>query len=178
MEFSLKKQLNLYQEWINLANQIELTELKAINRYSILTFLFIFVAVFYIVQIATQPNNIAYILVLLSHLFLGLNILKAKAVVDDSLKALKHHEKLNQKVAIYLNKEYSLFLVSQGKKPLSQSAIDTLEVHTSKFVDGKMTRGGRADSIRRFRISFLKKESKFYNYLFGFLLLVEMFVIL
>ncbi len=178
MEFSLKKQLNLYQEWINLADQIELTQLKAINRYSYITFLFVFLAVFYAVEIFSIHQPILYSIALLVHLFIGINILQAKAVVCDSLKALNLHKKLNQKVAIYLNKEYSLFLVSQGKKPLPQSAIDTLEVHTSKFVDGKMTRGGRADSIRRFRVSFLKKESKFYGYLFGLLLLVEIFIIL
>ena len=41
-----------------------------------------------------------------------------------------------------------------------------------------MTRGGRSDSIRRFRLSFLKKEKRFFDYLFGILIILEVLAIL
>jgi hypothetical protein len=178
MDISIKRQISLYQSWLDLADKIELSEIETVNRYGIINFIFIFFSTFFIYLIYAGISPALSSLALFMHLFLGLNILKARTVVTDALNALKEYEKLNPNVARYLNKEYSLFLVSNGKKPLSDSAIDNLEVHTSRFVDGKMTRGGRSDSIRRFRLSFLKKEKKFYNYLFGALIFIELFIIL
>ena len=49
MTFSLKKQLTGYQSWLNLADTIELTELKALNsRYDFVTFTFVFFSIFFI----------------------------------------------------------------------------------------------------------------------------------
>ncbi len=178
MEFSIKKQLHGYQTWLDLANSIELTELKALNRYDFITFSFVFFAILQLF-IMTSGHQPAYALfALIMHLYIGINILKARSVIVDALHALFNYTDLNPTVAKYLNREYSIFLVAQGRKPLSDSAINSLEIHTRKFVDGEMTRGGRADSIRRFRIHFLKKERQFYTILFVSLLVIEMFVVL
>jgi hypothetical protein len=178
MDFSIKKQLVGYQSWLNLADTIELTELKAINRYDYMTFLFVFIAVLLAAFIMHMLNPLISGFTLFMHIFLGINIIKAKAVVGDALLDLENYKSLNANIARFLNKEYSIFLVSQGKKPLSESAIDNLEIHTGKFVEGKMTRGGRSDSIRRFRLSFLKKEKRFFDYQFGILIILEVLAIL
>ncbi len=176
MDFSLKKQLVGYQSWLDLADTIELGEFSAINRYRFSNFIYIFVGVLLGSFIYYHHQTLLVSFALFMHLFLGLNILKAKTVITDALDAILNYKKINPKVARYLNKEYSLFLVAHGKKPLSESAIDNLEVHTGRFVDGKMTRGGRSDSIRRFRISFLKKEKRFFEYLFVLLIGLELFL--
>jgi len=178
MVFSIKKQLSGYQSWLNLAEDLELSELKAVNRYDFVTFIFVFTAVLFVTFLVSGFNPLIMLFTLFIHLFLGINILKARTVVMDALEALFNYHRLNKNVAQYLNKEYSLFLVAQGKKPLSDDAIDNLEIHTRKFVEGEMTRGGRADSIRRFRIHFLKREKTFFNILFTTLLVIELFVIL
>ncbi len=178
MEFSLKKQFSGYQSWLDLADMIEFGELSAINRYAFSSFIFVFTATLFGSYIFYMHNPLIASIALFMHLFLALNILKARAIVVDALEAILDYKKLNPKVARYLNKEYSLFLVSNGKKPLSQSAIENLEVHTSKFVGKEMSRGGRSDSIRRFRIAFLKKEKRFYDYLFGVLIGLELFITL
>ncbi len=179
MTFSLKKQLNGYQSWLNLADTIELTELKALNsRYDFVTFAFVFFTIFFISLIIFGHNAPLAIFALAMHLFLGINILKARTIIVEAIQALADYQNLNRNVARYLNREYSLFLVSQGKKPLSDDAIENLEIHTAKFVEGKMSRGGRADSIRRFRFHFLKRERTFFHILFTVLIVIELFVIL
>jgi len=178
MVFSIKKQLSGYQSWLNLAQDIELTELKALNRYDFITFIFVFASVLFMALMVLGFNPLISLFTLLMHLFLGINILKARSVVVDALEALYNYTHLNSNVAKFLNREYSLFLVAQGKKPLSDDAIDNLEIHTRKFVEGEMTRGGRSDSIRRFRIHFLKREKTFFTILFTTLLVIELFVIL
>ncbi len=178
MAFSLKKQLVGYQSWLDLADTIELGEFSAINRYRISSFVYIFVAILFGSFIYFHHQTLLVSFALFMHLFLGLNILRAKAVVTDALEAILNYQRVNPQVTRFLNKEYSLFLVANGKKPLSESAIDNLEIHTGRFVDGKMTRGGRSDSIRRFRISFLKKEKRFFEYLFIALIGLELFLTL
>ena len=177
MEFSIKKQLSGYQSWLNLAESIELTELKALNRYDVITFGFIFMATLFTFLMVSGYNPLFNLFALVMHLYLGINILKARTIIVDALDAIFNYTSLNSTVAKYLNREYSLFLVGQGKKPLSDNAINSLEIHTRKFVDGEMTRSGRSDSIRRFRIHFLKKEKSFFNTLFTALMIIELFVI-
>jgi hypothetical protein len=178
MVFSIKKQLSGYQSWLNLAETIELTELKALNRYDFITFSFVFFSVLFITLMISNYNPLFALFALVMHLYLGINLLKARTVVVEALDALFNYTKLNTNVAKYLNREYSLFLVAQGKKPLSEEAIENLEIHTRKFVEGEMTRGGRADSIRRFRIHFLKRERTFFHLLYSALIIIELFVIL
>jgi hypothetical protein len=178
MVFSIKKQLSGYQSWLNLAETIELTELKALNRYDFVTFTFVFFSILFITLMVSGYNPLFSLFALVMHLYLGINLLKARTVVVEALDALFNYTKLNTNVAKYLNREYSLFLVAQGKKPLSEEAIENLEIHTRKFVEGEMTRGGRADSIRRFRIHFLKRERTFFHMLYSALIVIELFVIL
>ncbi len=178
MVFSIKKQLSGYQSWLNLANKIELTELNALNRYDFVTFSFVFFTVLFITLMVSGYNPLFALFALVMHLFLGLNILKARTIIVEAIDALADYKNINSNVARYLNREYSLFLVAQGKKPLSDDAIDNLEIHTATFVEGKMSRGGRADSIRRFRFHFLKRERTFFHILFTALIVIELFVIL
>jgi len=178
MVFSLKKQLIGYQSWLNLANKIELTEFNALNRYDFVTFSFVFFAVFFTTLMVTNYNPVLALFALIMHLILGINILKARTIIVEAIDALADYHNLDRDVARYLNREYSLFLVAQGKKPLSDEAINNLEVHTTKFVEGKMSRGGRADSIRRFRFHFLKRERTFFHILFMVLIAIELFVVL
>ncbi len=179
MTFSIKKQLSGYQSWLNLANKVELTELGALNsRYDFITFAFVFFAIFFISLMVFGYNAPLALFALAMHLFLGINILKARTIIVDAIEALADYKNLNSNVARYLNREYSLFLVSQGKKPLSDDAINNLEIHTAKFVEGEMSRGGRADSIRRFRFHFLKRERTFFHILFTVLIVIELFVVL
>ena len=178
MVFSLKKQLNGYQSWLNLAEKIELTELNALNRYDFATFAFVFFTVLFATLMVSNYNPLFALFALAMHLFLGINILKARTIIVEAIDALADYQNLDRNVARYLNKEYSLFLVAQGKKPLSDEAINSLELHTTKFVEGKMSRGGRSDSIRRFRFHFLKKERTFFHILFTVLIVIELFVVL
>ena len=178
MVFSIKKQLSGYQSWLNMAETIELTELKALNRYDFITFIFVFFTVLFMTLMVSGYNSLFCLFAIVMHLYLGINILKARTVVVEALDSLFNYTRLNPNVAKLLNREYSLFLVAQGKKPLSEDAIDNLEIHTRKFVKGEMTRGGRVDSIRRFRIHFLKKERTFFHLLFAVLVVIELFVIL
>ena len=178
MVFSIKKQLSGYQSWLDLANTTELTELKVLNRYDFITFSFVFISVFFIFLISSLYNPAFSLFALVMHLYLGINILKARRVVTDALHNLENYQNLNSNIVKFLNNQYSLFLVAQGKKPLSQSAVDNLEIHTGKFIEGKMSRGGRADSIRRFRLHFLKGEKTFFTILFVALVVIEFFVVL
>ena len=178
MVFSIKKQLSGYQSWLNLAEKIELTELNALNRYDFVTFSFVFFSILFITLMMSGYNSLFALFALVMHLFLGLNILKARTIIVEAIDALADYKNVNSNVARYLNREYSLFLVAQGKKPLSDNAIDNLEIHTATFVEGKMSRGGRADSIRRFRFHFLKRERTFFHILFTVLVVIELFVIL
>ncbi len=178
MEFSLKKQFDGYQAWINIADHIELSEYSAINRYKLSSFVFVFVGMLLASYIYFRHNVLLSSFALFMHTFLGLSTLKADAVVSDALEAILNYKKLNSNVARFLNREYSLFLVSNGKKPLSEDAINNLEVHTRHFIDGKISRGGRSDSIRRFRIGYLKSEKRFLKYLFGSLIALEILITL
>jgi len=178
MDFSIKKQINAYQSWLDLAEKMEFGELKAINRYRFSSFVFVFSTTLFGSYIYYMHKPLMASIALFMHLFLALNILRTRAIVVDALESILNYKKLNTKVAKYLNREYSLFLVAHGKKPLSQNAIENLEVHTGRFVGKQMSRGGRSDSIRRFRIAFLKKEKRFYDYLFGVLLGLELFITL
>jgi len=178
MDFSLKKQFNTYQAWLDLAEKMEFGELTAINRYRFSSFVFVFCVTLFGSFIYYIHKPLMASIALFVHIFLALNILKAREIVVEALEAILDYKKLNPKVARYLNKEYSLFLVTNGKKPLSKSAIENLEVHTSRFVGKEITRGGRSDSIRRFRIAYLKKEKRFYDYLFGILIGLELFITL
>ncbi len=178
MVFSIKKQLSGYQSWLHLAEEIELTELKSLNRYDFITFSFVFMAVLYLSLMTSAYHPLLSLFALVMHLYIGINILRARRVIVDAIEALADYKSLNPTVARFLNREYSLFLVSQGRKPLSESAIENLEIHTRKFVDGQMTRGGRADSIRRFRFHYLKRERTFFNILFSVLVVIELFVVI
>jgi len=178
MVFSIKKQFSDYQSWLGLAQQTELTEQKALNRYDFITFSFVFVSILLSTLIISSYNPLFASVALAMHIFLGINILKARTIIMNAIESLADYENLDKNVAKHLNREYSLFLVEQGKKPLSDEAIENLEIHTSKFVEGKMTRGGRSDSIRRFRFHFLKSERTFFNILFGALIVIEFFVVL
>ncbi len=175
MIFSLKQQLNSYQEWLDLASDMEVS---AISKYDFVTFIFIFFSVLYIYFIASMYHPNLSFIALMFHLFIGLNILKARSLVIDAINTLNSYEKLDLKILQHLNRQYSLFLVSQGKNPLSDEMIDTLEVHKATFVDNKKSRGGRGDSIRRFRLSFLKKEKSFFNTIFIGLIIIEGFIII
>jgi len=179
MVFSIKKQLTGYQSWLNLADKSELTELNALNkRYDFITFAFVFFAILHLSLMVFAYNPLFALFALGMHIFLGINILKARTIIVDAIEALADYKDLDSNVARYLNREYSLFLVAQGKKPLSDEAINNLEIHTASFHKGKMTRGGRADSIRRFRFHYLKSERKFFNSLFTALIVIELFVVL
>jgi len=178
MDFSLKKQLHGYQSWLDLAEKMEFGELNAINRYRFSSFVFVFVTILFGSYIYYMHKPLIASIALFMHLFLALDILRARAIVVEALEAILDYKKIDPKIARYLNKEYSLFLVAHGKKPLSESAIENLEVHTGRFVGKQMSRGGRSDSIRRFRIAFLKKEKRFYDYLFGVLIGLELFITL
>ncbi len=178
MIFSLKQQFDSYQTWLDLASDMEISEISAISKYDFITFIFIFFTVLYIYFIASMYHPNLSFIALMIHLFIGLNILKARSVVINAIDILNRYEKLDLKILRYLNRQYSLFLVSQGKNPLSDEMINSLEIHTASFVENKKTRGGRGDSIRRFRLSFLKKERSFFNTIFTTLIIIEGFIII
>jgi len=178
MMFALKKQMKDYQSWIDLATQNEENTLSSISRYDFVTFGFVFISILLTTFILAEINTNLSLAALIMHLFLGINMLKARTIVANSLDDLNNHKELIPSVAKFLNREYSLFLVTQGKSPLTEEQIETLEVHKKTFVKENMTRAGRGDSIRRFRMAFLKREKKFFNILFGILVIVEFFVVL
>lgn len=177
MVFAIKKQLRDYQTWINIATQNQQNTMRAIGRYDVVTFVFVFVALLFVTFILSLININLTLAALILHLFLGINMLKARTVVANSLEHLTHHEPLAPNVAQFLNREYSLFLVTQGKLPLTEEQIETLEVNTKSFVNNQMTRAGRGDSIRRFRLAFLKREKKLLTILFWVMVVIEFFIV-
>ena len=177
MVYALKKQLKDYQAWINIASENENSTFQAIGRYDFVTFIFVFTAILFSTFILYEINVNLSLAALIMHLFLGINMLKARTVVADSLTDLEDHKNISTNVAQFLNKEYSLFLVTQGKLPLTDDQIDNLEVHKKTFVKNQITRAGRGDSIRRFRLAFLKREKSFFDILFSVLVIVEFFVV-
>ncbi len=174
---AIKKQVQDYQVWLDIATDIDLTPYKAINRMDFLTFVFVLFVMFfgYFLTISFHPNLTLFAMIM--HIILGVNILQARAIVSKALDDLESHKPLNPKVAQFLNRQYSLFLVSQGKNPLNENQIESLEVHTIKYIEGKITRSGRGDAIKRFRMAFLKREKMFFNILFFILITVEIFVV-
>jgi hypothetical protein len=177
MVFAIKKQLRDYQSWVDLASQNENDTLQAISRYDFMTFIFVFTTCILSTFILYKINLNLSLAAFIMHLFLGINMLKARAIVANSLDDLIDHKDIDPSVARFLNKEYSLFLATQGKLPLTDDQIENLEVHKKTFVKNQMTRAGRGDSIRRFRLAFLKREKKFFDILFTVLVVVEFFVV-
>ena len=174
---AIKKQLHDYQVWLDIATDIDLTPYKAINRMDFITFMFILTMVFfgYFLTISFHPNLTLFAMIM--HIVLGTNILQARAIVSDALDDIESYRPLNSRITQFLNRQYSLFLVSQGKNPLNENQIKTLENHTIKYIEGKITRSGRNDSIKRFKIAFLKREKMFFTILFIILTTVELFVV-
>ncbi len=174
---AIKKQLKDYQSWLDIATDIDLTPYHAINRFDLTTFIFVFFAILfgYFLVAPFHPNLTLFAMIL--HIVLGINILKARAIVSSALDNLEADQPLNDKVARFLNQQYSLFLVSQGKNPLTQEQIESLEVHKARYVAGAVTRSGRGDSIKRFRKAFLKREKMFFNILFLVLIVIELFIV-
>jgi hypothetical protein len=177
MVFAIKKQLRDYQSWVDLASQNGNDTFKTISRYDFITFIFVFTTCLLSTFILYKLNLNLTLAAFIMHLFLGANMLKARAIVANSLDNLINHKEINPNVARFLNKEYSFFLATQGKLPLTDDQIENLEVHKKTFVKNQMTRAGRGDSIRRFRLAFLKREKKFFDVLFTVLVIVEFFVI-
>ncbi len=174
---AIKKQVKDYQVWLDIAGEIDMSAHRVINRFDFVTFVFVFILILfgYFLLLPFHPNLTLFALIL--HIALGLNILKARALVANSLELLESDQPLNTKIAQFLNEQYSLFLVSQGKNPLTQEQIERLEVHTARFVGGIVTRSGRGDSIKRFRMAFLKREKMFFNILFAVLVVAELFIV-
>ena len=174
---AIKKQVKDYQSWLDIAADIDLTPYKVINRFDFITFTFVFLGMLfgYFLLVSFHPNLTLFAMIL--HIVLGINILKARAIVQNALDTLESDKPLNVKIAKFLNEQYSLFLVSQGKNPLSQKQIENLEVHTARYTGGIITRSGRGDSIKRFRKAFLKREKMFFNILFLILLVIELFIV-
>lgn len=177
MVFAIKKQLKDYQSWINIASENEDGTLQALGRYDFVTFIFVFTTFLFGTFILYGLNINLSLAALIMHLFLGINMLKARTIVANSLTNLENHKDIEPNVARFLNREYSLFLVMQGKVPLTDTQIENLEVHKKTFIKNQMTRAGRGDSIRRFRLAFLKREKSFFNVLFSILVIVEFFVV-
>ncbi len=177
MVFAIKKQLKDYQSWVNIASENQKDTISAISRYDFITFVFVFTAIVFSTFILYEINLNLSLVALIMHLFLGINILKARTIVANSLENLDNHRDIAPNVARFLNREYSYFLVSNGKFPLTDDQIENLEVHKKTFVKNQMTRAGRGDSIRRFRLAFLKREKNFFNMLFTILIVVEFFVV-
>jgi hypothetical protein len=174
---AIKKQLKDYQAWLDIAADIDLSPYKVINRFDFITFIFVFFGMLfgYFLIAPFHPNLTLFAMIL--HIVLGINILKARAIVANALDILNSDKPLNDKVAQFLNRQYSLFLVAQGKNPLTQEQIDNLEVHKARYVGGMLTRSGRGDSIKRFRKAFLKREKMFFNVLFIVLVIGELFIV-
>ncbi len=177
MVFAIKKQLRDYQIWVNIASTNQNNIINSINRYDFATFTFVFIACLLSTFLIYEINTNLTFATLLMHLVLGINMLKARTVVANSLDAINNHKDINPNVGRFLNKEYSLFLVTQGKMPLTEEQIENLEVHKKCFMGNQVTRAGRGDSIRRFRLAFLKREKNFFDVLFGVLVVVEFFMV-
>ncbi|MCH9814311.1 MAG: hypothetical protein K0U47_10275 [Epsilonproteobacteria bacterium] len=177
MVFAIKKQFKDFQSWVNIASENHQNITQAISRYDFVTFIFVFTASLFITFVIYEININFVFAALIIHFFLGINLLKARTIVANSLTKLEDHKEIEPNVAQFLNKEYSLFLVTQGKLPLTDDQIENLEVHKKSFINNQVTRAGRGDSIRRFRLAFLKREKTFYNILFGVMIIVEFFVV-
>ncbi len=177
MVFAIKKQLKDYQTWIDIASIDRYTPYFAVSRFDFITFIFVFTTLLLITFLFYNIHLNLTLAALILHIFLGINILRARAVVASSLDKLNNHQDISVNVARFLNREYSLFLVSQGKDALSDDQIENLEVHRKTFVKHEVTRAGRGDSIRRFRLLFLKREKRFFDLLFISLVIVEFLVI-
>ena len=174
---AIKKQLRDYQSWLDIAAEVDLTPYHIINRYDFITFTFVFFTMLfgYFLLIPFHPNLTLFALIL--HVLLGINILKARAIIANALDDLNADRPINDKIAKFLNRQYSLFLVSQGKNPLTQEQIEQLEVHKARYTGGIITRSGRGDAIKRFRKAFLKREKMFFNLLFTTLVVIELFIV-
>ncbi len=174
---AIKKQLRDYQSWLDIAAEIDLSPYHVINRFDFITFTFVFFAMLfgYFLLVPFHPNLTLFAMIL--HIILGINILKARAIIANALDTLNADQPLNDKIAKFLNQQYSLFLVSQGKNPLTQEQIESMEVHKARYVGGMITRSGRGDAIKRFRKGFLKREKMFFNVLFTLLLVIELFIV-
>jgi hypothetical protein len=177
MVHAIKKQLKDYQSWVNIATQSQNNLANSISRYDLVTFLYVFSTFLFLTFLVYRININFTLAAIILHVFLGLNMLKARKVIADALDTLNNHKNIKPNVAKFLNKEYSLFLVTQGKLPLTEDQIENLEVHKKVFVRNQMTRAGRGDSIRRFRLAFLKREKSFFDILIASLIIVEFFVI-
>lgn len=177
MVFAIKKQFRDFQSWITIASEGQSNLADSISRYDFATFIFVFTASLFITFIIYGININFTLAALIIHFFLGVQLLKARTIVVDSLTTLLDHKEITPTVARFLNKEYSLFLVTQGKLPLTDDQIENLEVHKKSFINNQVTRAGRGDSIRRFRLAFLKREKTFYNILFTIMIVVEFFVV-
>ncbi|OQX74712.1 MAG: hypothetical protein B6D59_01380 [Campylobacteraceae bacterium 4484_4] len=178
MVFAIKKQLQDYQSLLSIAQERELDTLTALSRYDFVTFIFVFCTFLYLSFILSLHHINLSLVALILHLFVGINLLKARKLIADALDALNRHEEISTEIARFLNRQYSLFLVSQGKRPLTDDQIETLEVHKARFVKNAITRGGRGDSIRRFRLHYLKREKLLYDVLFAMMIILELFLAL
>ncbi len=178
MVFALKKQLQDYQSLLTIVQERELDTLSALSRYDFVTFVFVFSIFLYLSFILSLHHINLSLVALILHLFIGTNLLKARKLIADALDALEQHREITTEIARFLNKQYSLFLVSQGKRPLTDEQIETLEVHKARFVKNSITRGGRGDSIRRFRLHYLKREKLLYDLFFTLLIVLELFLAL
>jgi uncharacterized Tic20 family protein len=177
MVYAIKKQLKDYQIWVNIASKSQNNLTASMSRYDLTTFVFVFIACLLSTFLIYEINTNLTLAALLMHLVLGINMLKARTIVANSLENINDHKEIHPTVARFLNREYSLFLVTQGKMPLTDNQIENLEVHKKSFVGNQVTRAGRGDSIRRFRLAFLKREKNFFDILFGILVVVEFFVV-
>ncbi len=178
MVYALKKQLQDYQSLLSIAQEMERDTLASFSRYDFVTFVFVFCTFLYATFVLSLYHINLSMVALILHLFIGINLLKARTLIAEALEAMQRHERINDEIARFLNRKYSIFLVSQGRRPLTDEQIRTLEVHTARFVDNGITRGGRGDSIRRFRLHYLKREKLFYDLLFAALILLELFLVL
>ena len=112
MIFSLKQQFDSYQVWLDLASEMEISEFKALDKYDFITFIFIFLSILYIYFIASMYRPNLSFIALIFHIFIGINILKARSVVVEAIDTLNSYKELDLKIAQHLNRQYSLFLVS------------------------------------------------------------------
>lgn len=177
MFFSMKDQIDEYRIWLNIAKRIRLNWLHVINRYDFITFNFIFIAalLLFVMNFSILQNTLLAILII--HLTVGFLILKPRTLIIYVIMALREDMELGSDLTLFLLHKYSLFLVSQGKKPLSEYELESLQNHTATFSNNRITRGGRKEAIKRFQLAFLKKEKIKLELLFVTLILFE-FVIL
>jgi len=105
MFMAIKKQVKDYQVWLDIASEIDLSPLRIINRFDSVTFAFVFFTMLfgYFLIIPFHPNLTLFALVL--HILLGINILKARALVANSLDDIDTSKTLHSKVELFLNKQ-------------------------------------------------------------------------